>query len=105
MSQRLSAADHVRPQVTHVGDAARHRPQRERSRADFASFHLVPRAWRRNRGAGLRTYGIGCRERGAIPMPSGIYQDAPASIGLAELLREVLRISAHESCTDGVCEL
>ena len=40
---------------------------------------------------GLRAHGVGRRERGAVAVAAGVDVDAAAAIGLAELLRQVLR--------------
>ena len=42
IAQRARLPLHVGPQVADLGDAARHRPQREGLRADLAAFDLLP---------------------------------------------------------------
>ena len=49
-------------------------------------------------------HGVGGGKRRAVAVAAGIDQDAPAAIGLAEFLREVLRIALHELRADAVGE-
>ncbi len=70
----------------------------------LAAFELLPRARRGHRRARLRAHGVGRGERRAVAVAAGVDEDAPAAVGLAELLREALRIALDEKRADGVCE-
>ena len=64
---------------------------------------LLPRARRRDRRAGFGPHRVGRRERRAVAVAAGVDVDAPAAIGLAELLREVRRDRARPAARPTAC--
>ena len=89
--QRALLPAHVRPEIADGGDAIRHRPQRERPRADLAALDLLPRAGRGHGRARPRAHGVGGGEGGAVAVAAGVDVDAAAAVRLGELLGQVLR--------------
>ena len=66
---------------------------------------FLPRARRRDGRAFPGANRIRRGERRAVSVAPGIDEDAPAAIGLAELLRQSLRIARHQHRADLVREL
>src|SRR5690349_12815122 len=86
----------VFPQVAFGRDSRRHGAQGESLRGDLAGFYFLPGARGRNRCAGFGANGVGCRERRAVAVASGVDENATAAIDLTELLRQMRRIAADE---------
>ena len=95
---------HVRPQIAHLGDAAGHGPELECARTGLAALNLLPRARRRYRRAWPRPHRVRRSEGRAVTIASGIDQDPSAAIGLAELLREMLRVALDQDRAGAVGE-
>ncbi len=102
LPHRLPA--HVGPHVTDLGDACGHCSQREGSRTHLPALHLFPRARCRYRCTGLRAHGVRRRERRTVAVPSGVDENAPTPIDLAELLRQMVRIALDQHSTDAMRE-
>ena len=51
----------------------------------------------------LARTGVGRGERGAVAVAAGVHVDAPAAIGLAELLRQLFRIARHQHGARRAC--
>ena len=66
---------------------------------------FLPRARRRDRRASPGANRVRRGERRAVSVATGVDEDSPAAIGLAELLRQSLRIARHEHGADLVREL
>src|SRR5206468_7138476 len=64
-----------------------------------------PGARRGNRCARYRAHGVGSGKGCAVAVAPGVDEDPAATIGLAELLREMFRIALHEDCAHPVSEL
>ena len=98
------ALPHVGPQVADRSIRVGHRPQRERARSALVPrLDLLPRARRRHRRAALRAHGVGGGERRAVAVAAGVDVDAAAAVGLAELLRQVLRIALSRAACPTAC--
>jgi len=92
----------VGPQITGVLHPPRHRPQRERLRANPSALDLFPRTRRGHRRARPRAHGVDGRKRRTRIVAADIHVDASAAVGLAELLRQVLRIARNEDLRDAL---
>ena len=94
--QRALVALDPLPEIAGLTDAVAHRSQRERARRDRGALDLVPGARRRHRGARFGPDGVDGGERRAGTVASRVDEDAPAAVGLDELLRQRVRVALDQ---------
>ena len=94
--QRPSATAQARPQVADRRDAVGHRAQRERLRPDGAATRSPPTCRSRHGSARPRPHRVRRRHRRPVAIARGVHENPPATIGLAELLRQVSGIARDQ---------
>ena len=78
--------------------------KRERPAARRGRSRAPPTCTARRRARRLRPHGVRRGERRVELVAARVDQNAPAAIGLVELLREMLGIALHERASHGVRE-